>query len=113
MMLGVNSMRMYLDREANRTRLRYKDSSGEECVYVYPVSNWYAAKGLKWVLETLVKAGKMEEAAKDVGRYYALKSRLGVDEEWLEKHASGIKHLVFQIEHPKASKMLNKIFGGL
>ncbi len=113
MMTGVNCMRMYLDREENRTRLRYKNSLGKDCVYVYPVSNWYAAKGLKWLLETLVKAGKMEEAAKDVGRYYALKNRSGVDEEWLEKHASGIKHLVFQIEHPKASKMLDKIFRGL
>ena len=113
MMLGVNSMRSYLDREANHTKLSYKDSCGKDCVYVYPHSNWNAAKGLKWLLETLVDAGKMEEAAKDVGRYYALKSRLGIDEEWLEKCAPGLKNLVFQIEHPKASRMLNKIFGGL
>lgn len=134
LMAGVNCMRMYLEREMRdnaeisdiehlslsllgcmerNKSLRYKDSSGKDCVYVYPESKWYAAKGLKWMLEMLVDAGKMEEAAKNLWLYYELKKRKGIDDEWLEKHASGIKNLVFQIEHPKASRMLNKIFGGL
>lgn len=111
LMMGVNCMRMYLDREENRTRLTYKDSSGKEQVYVYPKDPSRAAVGLKWMLETLENAGKKDEAAKDVRHYYELKGREGISEEWLEKAAPGLKGLVWRTEHPKASKMLNKIFG--
>ena len=111
LMIGVNCMRMYLDREENRTRLTYKDSSGKEQVYVYPKDPSRAAVGLKWMLETLENAGKKDEAAKDVRHYYELKGREGISEEWLEKAAPGLKGLVWRTEHPKASKMLNKIFG--
>lgn len=63
------------------------------------------------MLETLENAGKKDEAAKDVRHYYELKGREGISEEWLEKAAPGLKGLVWRTEHPKTSKMLNKIFG--